>query len=411
MPVCIAGMHRSGTSMVARLLNLCGLSLGEAGELLEPASDNPAGYWENTHFSVLNEKILARLGGAWDMPPPLAAGWESQAGLASLRAEAERLVDHFRAYPVWGWKDPRNSLTLPFWKSVIPDLKVVICLRHPLAVAWSLNARGQSSLLFGLALWHSYNRPWLAAPSADWIVTHYEAYFDDPARELRRVVSRLGLEVSDEAFRQACQSVDAPLHHQRATAEGFSLSDIPGPIIQLYETLCAQAEWTDHTLTLSEPARVGESLFASTLPPAEDQPTAQLLALERLLLEKDRAVAFLNSQFEERQRAVAFLNVQLEDRERAVAFLNSQLEERQRAVDSLKAQLQERALAMNQWQQAHTGAITGLQQELQAVRATAEATAAELESLRRTKFYRVAALYWQWLDKLKKTVRGRPSLK
>ncbi len=28
--ICIIGMHRSGTSMVARLLNLCGLDLGPA---------------------------------------------------------------------------------------------------------------------------------------------------------------------------------------------------------------------------------------------------------------------------------------------------------------------------------------------------------------------------------------------
>ena len=28
MPICIAGMHRAGTSMVARLLEGCGLDLG-----------------------------------------------------------------------------------------------------------------------------------------------------------------------------------------------------------------------------------------------------------------------------------------------------------------------------------------------------------------------------------------------
>ena len=33
MTICIAGMHRSGTSMITRLLNLCGLYLGPKTEL------------------------------------------------------------------------------------------------------------------------------------------------------------------------------------------------------------------------------------------------------------------------------------------------------------------------------------------------------------------------------------------
>jgi len=71
MPVCIAGMHRSGTSMVARLLYLCGLYLGPESELLPPRPDNEEGYWENFYFVKLNEEILARLNGGWDWPPPL----------------------------------------------------------------------------------------------------------------------------------------------------------------------------------------------------------------------------------------------------------------------------------------------------------------------------------------------------
>jgi hypothetical protein len=379
--------------MVARLLNLCGLYLGETEELLQPATDNPAGYWENTQFSLLNEKILARLGGAWDAPPPLAAGWESQVGLTPLRAEAEKLVDHFRAYPVWGWKDPRNSLTLPFWRSVIPNLKVVICLRHPLAVAWSLNARGQSSLLFGLSLWLSYNRSLLAARSEDWIITHYDAYFHDPAWELRRVVSRLGIEVPEAALSEACHSVEASLHHQRVAAEDFSQSDIPGPIVELYETLCAQTEWTDDTRASNARSKEEPSLFSTALSLAEDQPAARSLALERMLLEKDRAIAFLNSQLEERRRAVAFLDSKVEERERTVASLQAQLQEQIR--------VHTRDLDRLQKEEA------GLQQELQAARAIAETTSAELESLRRTKFYRVAAFYWRWLEKLKTVRAGR----
>ena len=67
LPICIAGMHRSGTSMVARLLNLCGLYLGPESELSPPAPDNPEGYWENKHFVGINDRILAHLDAGWDL--------------------------------------------------------------------------------------------------------------------------------------------------------------------------------------------------------------------------------------------------------------------------------------------------------------------------------------------------------
>ena len=30
---------------------------------------------------------------------------------------------------MWGWKDQRNSLTLPFWEDLLPGLKTVIVVR------------------------------------------------------------------------------------------------------------------------------------------------------------------------------------------------------------------------------------------------------------------------------------------
>lgn len=52
MPVCIAGFHRAGTSMVARLLARSGVYLGPEEDLLAPAPDNPEGFWENRDSSA-----------------------------------------------------------------------------------------------------------------------------------------------------------------------------------------------------------------------------------------------------------------------------------------------------------------------------------------------------------------------
>ena len=157
-PICIAGMHRSGTSMVARLLNLCGLDLGPEEDLMPPGVGNEPGHWENLSFVRLNDAILTRSGGGWDFPPAPSIGWASSPELALERAEAGALLESFRRREPWGWKDPRNSLTLPFWRPLIPDLKVVICVRDPLEVADSLYHRGESSSAFSLQLWLLYNQ-------------------------------------------------------------------------------------------------------------------------------------------------------------------------------------------------------------------------------------------------------------
>ena len=121
MPLCIAGMHRSGTSMIASLLYNCGLNLGPDKDLLSPATDNPEGFWEHRAFMKLNDSILRELGGTWDRPPrTVAAGWEDEEALHRLRNRAVKLVRQFQGREPWGWKDPRNCLTLPLWRGSSP---------------------------------------------------------------------------------------------------------------------------------------------------------------------------------------------------------------------------------------------------------------------------------------------------
>ncbi len=58
--ICIIGMHRSGTSMIARLLNLCGLDLGPPEQLVVPNEFNPPGYFENKNFSLIYITIRSK---------------------------------------------------------------------------------------------------------------------------------------------------------------------------------------------------------------------------------------------------------------------------------------------------------------------------------------------------------------
>src|SRR5215468_990111 len=185
--ICIVGAHRSGTSMVTRLLHCCGLELGPKPELMPPQADNPEGFWEHLGFVALNDQLLSELGGAWDLPPPPNEDFTS-ARLDPLRLKARLLIEKFDSACVWGWKDPRNSLTLPFWQHLLPGLKTVIIVRNPLEVAYSMKERNGTSYAFGLRLWEIYNRRLIdSAHEGNRLVTHYDLFFEDPESELRRI--------------------------------------------------------------------------------------------------------------------------------------------------------------------------------------------------------------------------------
>ncbi|MEX0585828.1 MAG: hypothetical protein WD176_04250, partial [Pirellulales bacterium] len=74
--ICVLGMHRSGTSLVTRLLNLLGVDLGVSAALRPADRFNPTGYWEHQAFIDINDELLRRLGGSWrQIPRLLSPGW------------------------------------------------------------------------------------------------------------------------------------------------------------------------------------------------------------------------------------------------------------------------------------------------------------------------------------------------
>src|SRR5436190_13374452 len=99
--IAIAGMHRSGTSMVAKALRQGGLYLGEDADLVMPAPDNPEGFYEHARFVTLDDDLLQAIGGAWDHPPecpPMAA---DDPRVARFRDRAVRLIEELSQAPAW----------------------------------------------------------------------------------------------------------------------------------------------------------------------------------------------------------------------------------------------------------------------------------------------------------------------
>ena len=154
-PVIIIGMHRSGTSMITRMLEQVGLFTGRKKD------SNSESYL----FKFLNQWMLRQCGGNWDYPEPIQHLWSDQA-VSDLTERYLRKLMHSRhahnymgvkaflqyrdiaKLPfLWGWKDPRNTYTLPIWLKLFPNAKVIHIMRHGVDVAQSLRVRYQKRLI------------------------------------------------------------------------------------------------------------------------------------------------------------------------------------------------------------------------------------------------------------------------
>ena len=192
--VCTLGMHRSGTSLVSRLLNFLGVHLGPDELIAKTGADNPKGYWEHQSFVDLNDEILARLGGRWDEPPAFPPAWPRDPRIVDLREKASRLVlGNFVTEPLWGWKDPRTCLTLPFWQDLIGPMRYVMCMRNPCAVAASLSERNGMSFEKAEGLWLAHAEACLAhTRGRPRMFVVYEDLLRDWPSQLRRMAAFIG---------------------------------------------------------------------------------------------------------------------------------------------------------------------------------------------------------------------------
>ena len=137
-PLIIAGMHRSGTTLLARWLQSCGLFIGH--ELLKAPyiHSNPGGdHYEdvdflNFHINILRKNGIKRNG--YVRHEKLVTDEQDRAG-------ARALADARNTYTQWGWKEPRTCLFLDMWISVLPQAKLLVIYRHYEQVADSLLRR------------------------------------------------------------------------------------------------------------------------------------------------------------------------------------------------------------------------------------------------------------------------------
>ncbi len=135
--VLILGMHRSGTSMLANIINSAGYYVGEPDDLMAPSRANEKGYFERKSIFKANDVILNLCNGTWYDPPQKEA-------LTQVRIDPflRPLLDVYKDKSRVVLKDPRFCLTFPVWRHLLPaNLKIVYITRENDAVIRSLVKR------------------------------------------------------------------------------------------------------------------------------------------------------------------------------------------------------------------------------------------------------------------------------
>lgn len=261
-------MHRSGTSLVTRLVSLLGLGVCRDSDLLVGYKGNPRGHWESRSLIDFDDRLLEELGGTWFCPPLLG---ERQTSRMLDRHGAEALNALESAHPrhPWVWKDPRACVLMPFWSAVLEGRAAyVLVARHPFEVSDSLARRNGCTAAFSMALWERYTREaLLGAAGRPMLVSTYDAVLADPVGWCERLLvflAELGLTLAPVDWDVlGAYAMDGLRHSQRSWDEldaGPSISAAQVALARAVSGFTAQSSYLPPQLPPETPTT--EPVFA-----------------------------------------------------------------------------------------------------------------------------------------------------
>jgi len=209
--------------------------------------------------------------------------------------EAKALVDTFSGKSPWGWKEPRATLFLPFWKSIIPNCRFVICVRSPLEVAKSLAKRNKIPIERGLFLWNRYLRAAIQdTEGCPRIFTHYENFFTDAIAEANRLISFCELQAPQDPSMLGGGIRNELRHHRSEISEVLGVAAIPAEYKLLYVGLCALSDRSPVATTPPDGSAAGASEFLRVLDEFRDH--ERLAQLQTELTKKNYELAKLRNE-------------------------------------------------------------------------------------------------------------------
>ena len=243
--IVVLGMHRSGTSLLTRVLNLLGCALPK--NLLGAHESNPRGHWESLDAIEINDTLLSALGRRWDDVRELPDDWLDRGETEYARQRIRSLLEReFSSQPMWVLKEPRLCRLAPLWLEAIAaldmDARVIVPVRHPLEVSHSLATRndldaGRSHLLW----WQHLVEAERGSRDVPRTLLHFHNLVTDWKSECERMAVELGVKWPVRlaaASERIERFIDPKLRHADALAHAYGETSQPLPLLvaSLYES-------------------------------------------------------------------------------------------------------------------------------------------------------------------------------
>ena len=250
----VIGMHRSGTSAVARLLSLAGGALPV--NLLGIGAGNETGHWEPQRIIDYNGGVLAAFDAQWDSPFGLGMSASRRTVLDNYIEGAQKLIrEEYADQRLIVLKEPRISLLVDLWIAACEaeqyKCKFVIMVRNPVEVAASLRRRNGMPFDQGLLLWGAYEASSvLLTRRHNRVFCRYEDVLTKPTSVLETVEATLELELprlTAKAHSEMNAFVQPSMWHNNAQ----TLPGIPSHLERIREL----ADYIDLKMTGNEPIR------------------------------------------------------------------------------------------------------------------------------------------------------------
>lgn len=235
--VFVHGMHRSGTSALARGFAEIGFEVPQP--VIGKSMSNPDGHYESLPVVMLNERILRTVGSAWHHTTPLPDAWAEWPAIAKYVQAARHLLadagalgtadaSPSSATPVV-IKDPRLARVWPVWSRALEPMPGpvhhLVIIRSPAAVARSLQRRDATCFQHGLLLWARYACELFShLEGVPFGLVRYEVLVSaDGARELAQGLSGSGLNflAADRVARMLSVFHHQPPHKPARAAPWF----------------------------------------------------------------------------------------------------------------------------------------------------------------------------------------------
>ncbi|HNE49573.1 MAG TPA: sulfotransferase [Chitinophagales bacterium] len=245
-PVIILGMHRSGTTMITKILENLGLFVGVEKEINHEALF----FWKinNWIFDLHTATPEKPYNMRYKNPACEQVIIESLDYFVQSNKRKEYLGNLASRYKnikkvdiPFGWKDPKNTFTVDFWKHIFPNPKIIHIYRNPIdsvssyierdlalknKFEWNWKKKLKRNFLIsnhfhenfrltsieeGYNLWEEYvsKALHLKQEFPNYLEIKYEDFLENPLPHIQQLAAFCGLESNDSKIKDEIKLVNS----------------------------------------------------------------------------------------------------------------------------------------------------------------------------------------------------------